>query len=119
MSEGIRIEPGREEEFRHLQSWFAFSDRLDRMIEATEPSCGPEQTRAPAPVLSAAAQPAAVGADEPRQRAPRRRRPLAAPLVQGLGQVLRRIGEGPEAWGSAPPAREGGVSYQAGLHGGG
>jgi hypothetical protein len=119
MSEGISIEPGREEEFRYLQGWLAFSDRLDRMIEATEPASEPEQAPAPAPVLTAAAQPAAVEADVPRQEPPRRRRRVLGPLLRGAGQALRRIGEGLEAWGGAPPARGKGASYQPGLHGGG
>lgn len=124
MSEGISIEPGREEEFRYLQGWLAFSDRLDRMIEATESASEPERACAPAPVLTSTAQPAAVaaqaiGEDPAGQQAPQWRRRVLGPLVRGVGQALRRVGEGLEAWGGAPPAREGGASCQPGLQGGG
>ena len=32
----LRITPGKEEEFRYLQSWLAGSEWLDRLIEASE-----------------------------------------------------------------------------------
>jgi hypothetical protein len=47
MFRDIDIEPAKEEEFRYLQSWLAFSDRLDRLIEATGPSGRPEQVPTP------------------------------------------------------------------------
>jgi hypothetical protein len=33
----LKITPGKEEEFRYLQSWLAESEWLDRLVEATEP----------------------------------------------------------------------------------
>ena len=33
----VRIEPGREEDFRYLRGWLASSEWLDRLIAATEP----------------------------------------------------------------------------------
>ncbi len=43
------VAPGKEEEFRYLECALALSDRLDRLIEATEPTGQPE----PVPVLTA------------------------------------------------------------------
>jgi hypothetical protein len=37
MGPGVRIEPGKEEDFRHLRGWLASSEWLDRLIAATEP----------------------------------------------------------------------------------
>ena len=34
---GVRIEPGKEEDFRYLRGWLASSEWLDRLIAATEP----------------------------------------------------------------------------------
>lgn len=116
MSEGFSIEPGREEEFRYLQGWLAFSDRLDRLIEATEWAHPPEQAQAPVPVLSAAAQfaaaqPAAVRADAPRERATRA-------LVRAADRALRRMGESLEAQGSPAPTLGRVPSRRTGLGGG-
>lgn len=33
----LRIEPGKEDEFRYFQGWLASSDWLDRLLEATTP----------------------------------------------------------------------------------
>ena len=33
----VRIEPGKEEDFRYLRGWLASSEWLDRLIAATEP----------------------------------------------------------------------------------
>jgi hypothetical protein len=33
----LRIEPGKEDEFRYLEGWLASSDWLDRLLEATTP----------------------------------------------------------------------------------
>ena len=33
----MRTVAGREDEYRYLRGWLAASDRLDRLIEATEP----------------------------------------------------------------------------------
>ncbi len=53
------IEPGKEEEFRYLQRSLALSDRLDRLIETTEPLGEPEQASPPtfAPIAGAADRP--------------------------------------------------------------
>ena len=40
------------------------------------------------------------------QRPPPNKRPVLGPAVRRAGRTLRRIGEGLEGWGSAPPARE-------------
>lgn len=34
------------------------------------------------------------------------RKPVLGPVARRMGRALRRIGEGLEAWGSAPPATE-------------
>ena len=50
------LSPGREEETRRLQRWLAFSERLDRLIDASEPPAAtvPATTvLASAPVLEA------------------------------------------------------------------
>jgi hypothetical protein len=89
-----KIAPGREEEFRYLQGWLAASERLDHLVEVTEPPGGPRQAAAPDTVLAAAGQP-----DVTRAAIVRRQR--VAALAQGVGRVLRRTGEGLEAWGGA------------------
>ena len=33
----VRIEPGKEEDFRYMRGWLAGSEWLDRLIAATEP----------------------------------------------------------------------------------
>ena len=33
----VRIEPGKEEDFRYMRGWLASSEWLDRLIAATEP----------------------------------------------------------------------------------
>lgn len=106
----LDIVPGKEEEFRYLRSWLAASDRLDRLIAATEPPAEPEPMRTPPPVLSAAAQPAT-----PQAEAPPRRQPVVTALARRAGVALRRIGEGLEAWGSGPPARETDAPYSPSL----
>jgi hypothetical protein len=40
------------------------------------------------------------------QRPQPKKRPVLGPAVRRAGRTLRRIGEGLEAWGSAPPARD-------------
>ncbi len=119
----VHIVPGKEEEFRYLRGWLAASDRLDRLIAATEPPGGPEPVSVPAPVLSTAARPGTTRADTPRPRRlpseapPLWRQPVLGQPARRAGQVLRRIGEGLEAWGSAPPIREEDAPYSPGLHG--
>lgn len=105
----VHIVPGKEEEFRYLRGWLAASDRLDRLIAATEHAGGPEPVSAPAPALSTAAQPATTDADAarprqlPSQTTVARRQRVVGHLARRVGQTLQRIGEGLESWGSAPP----------------
>lgn len=49
------VAPGKEEEFRYLERSLALSDRLDRLIEATEPSPEPALPPASASVIPTAA----------------------------------------------------------------
>jgi hypothetical protein len=37
---------------------------------------------------------------------PPNRKPVLGPMARRAGRALKRIGEGLEAWGSSPPARE-------------
>lgn len=92
MCNEINVQPGKEEEFRHLQGWLAFSDRVDRLIEATEAPGETERGPAPAPVLGAVGEAAAAR--------PAGRQTVVGRLARRAGRVLRRIGEGLEAWGS-------------------
>lgn len=46
--------PGKEDEYRYLRSWLAASDRLDRLIEATEPEREGVVLPASAPVSTVA-----------------------------------------------------------------
>jgi hypothetical protein len=84
----LSVAPGKEEELRRLRSWLAFSERLDRAIEASEPVAAPPSAERslvrpqplsahPQPVLSSAPAGARVeGALE--GRAPRKRGRLPA-----------------------------------------
>jgi hypothetical protein len=51
----LNVAPGKDHEYRHLCGWLAASDRLDRLIEATEPHR--VQAPAPAPVAAVAESP--------------------------------------------------------------
>jgi hypothetical protein len=44
-------------------------------------------------------------------RPPPRRKPVVGPVARRAGRTLRRIGEGLEAWGSAPATRERDAAY--------
>lgn len=106
---GLRIAPGKEKEFRHVQSWLAVSDRLDQLIEATDTSGERERVRAAPPVVAATAQRAETSRKaalprRPAAGAPTGGRPVVGGLARRAGQALRRIGEALEAWGSVPPA---------------
>ncbi len=94
---GPSIAPGKEEDFRCFQSWLAVSDRLDRLIEATEPSGKREQVPAPATTFATSEQPAEAPTGKPS---------VVGGLAQRAGGALRRMGEGLERWGRAVPPRE-------------
>lgn len=47
----LDITPGKEEEFGYLQQWFAFSDRVDRLIESKEACCGHVAKEPPQPAI--------------------------------------------------------------------
>jgi hypothetical protein len=94
-SRGPIVAPGREEEFRSLQSWLSFSHRLDRLIEATEPSSTTEEVPVPATIVANAERPAGAPAHQPS---------VVGRLARHVGQALRRIGEALEKWGGAVPA---------------
>jgi hypothetical protein len=108
---GPNIAPAKEKEFRCLQSWLAASDRLDQLIEATEPSGERGQVPTPAPVVTTVAQRAAAPpAGLPPRRlaadAPTSKQFVVGGLARRTGQALRRIGEGLEKWGGAVPTGE-------------
>ncbi len=54
------VMPGKEAEFRYFQRWFAASDHLDRLIEATEPhrDCVPAPVSAPVAAVAESPFPA-------------------------------------------------------------
>lgn len=62
---GLRIAPGKEQEFRRLQGWLAVSNRLDRLIEATEPSGSAEEAPVPATIFATSEQSAAAPTGRP------------------------------------------------------
>ena len=79
------LQPGREEALRRLRRWLAFSERLDRLIEASEP---PARTVPSTMVLAPA----------PARHAPRLRAQLAAAragsrsgLRVGVATALARL----------------------------
>jgi hypothetical protein len=47
----VRIQPGKEEDFRYLRGWLASSEWLDRLIAATEPEAAAGATLPCSPVL--------------------------------------------------------------------
>ena len=69
-------QPGREEALRRLRRWLAFSERLDRLIDASEP---PARTVPSTMVLAPA----------PARHAPRLRAQLAAALARTALAVHR------------------------------
>ncbi len=87
--------PGKEDEYRYLRSWLAASDRLDRLIEATEP----DREGVVAPV-SAPLSTAAEAASLPRGlragfAARLARLALALNREAAAGAVLRQEAESP------------------------
>ena len=70
------LQPGREEELRRLRRWLAFSERLDRLIDASEP---PARTVPATTVLASA----------PARHAPGPRAQLAAALARTALAVYR------------------------------
>lgn len=115
----LRVVPGKEREFRYLRGWLAVSDRLDRLIAATEPAGGAESSSAPAAAPSAAAQLVAGHADTlSPQAAQPPGRPALRLLARLVGQALRRMGQALEAWGSSRPTAEANAPLSSGLQGG-
>ena len=55
----VRIEAGKEEDFRYMRGWLASSEWLDRLIAATKPeaAAGAEPPYSPAPRLAVRAFP--------------------------------------------------------------
>lgn len=82
----LKIEPGREEEFRYLRRSMLASEQVDRLIAATEPK-----------VTTVAAAQAQVTLARTTQRWP------LGPAARSVGHALRRMGEGLESWASPPP----------------
>jgi hypothetical protein len=68
MFRDVSIEPGKEEEFRHLQGWLASSDWLDRLIEATEAAGESVDVHVPAPLPHGATRPTALPSEALRPR---------------------------------------------------
>jgi pyruvate/2-oxoglutarate dehydrogenase complex dihydrolipoamide acyltransferase (E2) component len=93
----INVQPGKEDDLRHVLGWLAVSERVDRLIEATEAPCETE----PAPARASVQNPVTERAKPPSPR----RQPVLGSLARRAGRTLRRIGEGLEAWGSAPRLR--------------
>jgi len=85
----LKIEPGREEEFRHLQGSLLASEQVSRLIAATEPPLEPQQ------IAAAQAQVALARATQ--------KWPLGQ-AARGVGRTLRRLGEGLESWANPAPA---------------
>jgi len=55
----VRIEPGKQENFRYMRGWLASSEWLDRLIASTEPEAAPSTDFpcSPAPRLAVRAFP--------------------------------------------------------------
>jgi len=87
----LKIEPGREEEFRYLQRSLLASERVSRLIAATEPPLEPQQ------VAAAWAQGTFARTTQ--------MWPLGA-AARSVGHALRWMGEGLESWASPPPAEQ-------------
>ncbi len=92
----LKIEPGREEEFRYLQRSLLASEQVDRLIAATEPAPELRQLTAQQVATVAAAQ------TQVRHARTSRRWPLGS-IARGVGHALRRMGEAIETWGGARP----------------
>ena len=89
------VATGKEQECRYLRSWLAASDRLDRLIEATEPDR--DCVAAPAfalvsTVAESASYPRGLRADFDARLA---RLALALNQEAAAGAVLRREAESP------------------------
>lgn len=97
----LRIEAGREEQFRHLRRSLLASEQVAWLIAATEPPHEPQRATAPHVATAATAR---VQFALPRTS---RRRPLGS-AARSVGQALRRMGEGLEAWASPPQAERDG-----------
>ncbi len=95
----LKIEPGREEEFRYLRRSLLASEQVDRLIAATEPPLEPQRVTA-AEVATVAAAQAQVTLARAAQRWP------LGSAARSVGHALRRMGEGLESWASPPPAEQ-------------
>ncbi len=96
----FRIEPGREEEFRHLRSSLLASEQVDRLIAATELPLETQRETAPQVATAAAAAQAQVTLARTTQRWP------LGPVAERAGRTLRRLGEGLESWACPAPAEQ-------------
>lgn len=89
------VASGKEQEYRYLRSWLAASDRLDRLIEATEPDREGLAAPSSAPVSTvgeAASCPRGLRAGCAARLA---RLALALNREAAAGAVLRREAESP------------------------
>ena len=53
----VRIEPGKEEDFRYMRGWLASSEWLDRLIAATDPEAAVDTEPPYSPALHLAVRP--------------------------------------------------------------
>lgn len=93
----LDVQPGKVEEFLRLSGWLAASDRLDRLIEASEPERQRVVAPAPAPapvstVARSASRPRGVRAGCAARLA---RLALALHRDAAAGAVLRQEAETP------------------------
>lgn len=95
----LKIEPGREEEFRYLRSSLLASEQVDRLIAATELPLETQRATTPRVATVAAAQ-AQVTLARTTQRWP------LGPVAERAGRTLRRLGEGLESWACPAPAEQ-------------
>jgi len=93
----LKVEPGREEEFRYLRRSLLASEQVGRLIAATEPATEPQRVTAPLAATLAAAQ-TQVALARTTQKWP------LGQAARGVGRTLRRLGEGLESWASPAPA---------------
>lgn len=95
----LKIEPGREVEFRYLQRSLLASEQVSQLMAATEPPLEPQSGTA-AQVPTIAAFQAQITLARTTQRWP-----LGA-AARSVGHALRWMGEGLESWASPPPVEQ-------------
>jgi len=98
-SSTLKVEPGREEEFRHLRRSLLVSEQVNRMIAATEPPLEPQRVTEQQVATAAAAQ-AQAKLTRATQKWP------LGPVAERAGRTLRRLGEGLESWACPPPTEQ-------------